>query len=93
MIASHGFTHHGVTLQYKDHIGYRDIIDSEDPFIRNKIGKLLLDAMVTIGKEVIANFNEHAAALDPPLPSWDDLVAKWFKDTTGRDFPATVEGL
>jgi hypothetical protein len=37
---------------------------------------------------VIANFNEHAIALDPPLPSWDALVAQWFKDTTARDFPA-----
>ncbi len=47
--------------------------------------------MVAIGKEVIANFNKQAAVLDPPLPSWDDLIAKWFKDTTGCNFPATVE--
>jgi hypothetical protein len=43
--------------------------------------------MVVIGKQVIANFNEVAAVLDPPLPPWDDLVAMWFKDTTGRNFP------
>jgi hypothetical protein len=79
-------THGGVTLKYKDHAGYCNII--EDPFIRDNIGKQLLKAIIAIGKQVIANFNEQAAALDPPLPSWDALVAKWFKDTTGRDFPS-----
>jgi hypothetical protein len=88
MTASHGLTHGGVTLEYKDRVGYRDIIDSKDSFIRDQIGKQLLKAMVAIGKEMIANFKEHAIALDPPIPSWDTLVAKWFKDTTGRDFPA-----
>jgi hypothetical protein len=88
MTASHGLTHGGVTLEYKDRVGYRDIIDSKDSFIRDQIGKQLLKAMVSIGKEMIANFKEHAIALDPPIPSWDTLVAKWFKDTTGRDFPA-----
>jgi hypothetical protein len=88
MTASHGLTQGGVTVKYKDHVGYRDIIDSKDSFIQNQIGKQLLKAMIMIGKEVIANFNEQAIALDPPLPSWDALVAQWFKDTTGRDFPA-----
>jgi hypothetical protein len=87
MTASHGFTHRGITLEYKDRKGFRDIFESEDAFIQDTIGKLFLNAMVAIGKQVIANFNEVAAVLDPPLPPWDDLVAKWFKDTTGRNFP------
>ncbi len=41
MTALHGSTHHGVMLQYKDHVGFFDIIDSEEPFIRDKIGKLM----------------------------------------------------
>jgi hypothetical protein len=88
MIASHGLTHGGVTLEYRDRVGYRDIIDSKDPFIRNQIGKQLLKAMIAIGKEGIVDCKKQAIALDPPLPSWDALVAQWFKDTTGRDFPA-----
>jgi hypothetical protein len=88
MTASHGLTHGGVTLEYKDRVGYRDIIDSKDPFIWNQIGKQLLKAMIAIGKEAIVNFNEEAIALDHPLPSWGALVAQWFKNTTGRDFPA-----
>jgi hypothetical protein len=87
MTASHGFTHRGVMLEYKDRKGFRDVFESEDPFIRDTIGKLFLNAMVAIGKQVIANFDEQAAALDPPLPAWDTLVAKWFKDMTGCNFP------
>lgn len=87
MTASHGLTHGSVMLEYKDRIGYRDIIDSEDPFIRNHIGKQLLKAMIMIGKEVIYDFKEQGVVPDPPFPSWEALVSKWFKDTTGRDFP------
>ncbi|KAG6864863.1 hypothetical protein C0991_006717 [Blastosporella zonata] len=68
---------------------YRDIINSEDAFIRDVIGKQLLKAMVAIGKQVITNFEEQAAALTPPPLGWDALVTKWFNDTTGRDFTAT----
>jgi hypothetical protein len=48
--------------------------------------------MTAIGKQVIAKFEAQLeeAALDPPLPSWRPLVAEWFKNTTGRDFPVTV---
>jgi len=87
MIASHGLAHNGITLEYKDHVGYRDVIDSTDSFIRNKIGKQLLQAMITIGKQVIKNFDSVEGLLDPPLPSWRPVVIKWYKDTTGRDFP------
>lgn len=86
MVASHGLTHGGVTLEYTDRIGYRDIINSADSFVRNKVGKPLLQAMVAIGKQFIANFEEHEAVLDPPLPNPHPLIAQWFKDTTGRDF-------
>jgi len=87
MVASHGLTYDGITLEYKDHVGYRDIIESSDSFIRSKVGEPLLQAMVAIGKQFIANFEEHEAALDLPLPNPRALVAQWFKDTTGRDFP------
>ncbi|KAF8344540.1 hypothetical protein F5887DRAFT_970436 [Amanita rubescens] len=86
MVASHGLTHDNETLQYQDRSGYRDIIDSADSFVRNKVGKPLLQAMIAIGKQFIANFEEHQAALDPPLPHPGVLVAQWFKDTTGRAF-------
>ena len=87
MFSSHGLTHNGVTLEYKDRVGYRDIIESDDPFIHDEIGKQLLHAMVTIGEEAIKNFETHEAALVPPLPNWHPIVVKWFKDTTGLDFP------
>jgi len=87
MVASHGLTYDGVTLEYEDRAGYRDIIESSDSFIRSKVGKPLLQAMVAIGKQFIVNFEEHEAALDPPLPNPRVLVAQWFKDTTGCDFP------
>jgi hypothetical protein len=86
MVASHALTYGGATLEYKDHVGYRDIIDSTDPFVCNKVGKPLLEAMVAIGRQFIANFEEHQAALDPPLPHPGPLVTQWFNDTTGRDF-------
>ncbi|KAF8323456.1 uncharacterized protein EI90DRAFT_3076686 [Cantharellus anzutake] len=88
MVASHGLTHGGITLKYTDRIGYRDIIDSTDSFIRNKVGKPLLRAMIAIGKQFIANFEEHQAALEPSLPHPGSLVVQWFNDTTGRDFAA-----
>lgn len=80
----HGLTHDSVTLKYVDHVGYHNIIDSTDLFIRDKIIKQLLQATIAIGKEVIAKFEELEATLDPVLPSWRPLVAQWFKDTTGR---------
>ncbi|KAH9952535.1 hypothetical protein BGW80DRAFT_1452225 [Lactifluus volemus] len=86
MVASHGLTHGEVTLEYTDRVGYRDIINSTDSFIRNKVGKPLLRAMIAIGKQFIANFEEHQAALNPPLPHPGPLVAQWFNDTTGRVF-------
>ncbi|KAI9429254.1 hypothetical protein F5148DRAFT_1155249, partial [Russula earlei] len=87
MVASHGLTHGDVTLEYTDRVGYRDIINSTDSFVRNKVGKPLLGAIIAIGKQVIANFEEHQAALTPPLPHPGPLVAQWFTDTTGRVFP------
>jgi len=87
MVASHGLTYGGVTLKYTDRAGYRDTIDSTDSFIHNKIGKPLLKAMTIIGKQFIANFDEHAAVLHPPLPNPRPLIVQWFKDTTGHDFP------
>ncbi len=87
MAASHGLTYGGVTLEYKDRVGYRDIIESTDPFVCNMVGKPLIKAMIAIGNQFITNFEEHEATLDPALPSWRPLVAQWFKDTTGLDFP------
>ena len=84
--ASHGLTHGSVLLEYKDRVGYPDIIDSEDSFIRSQVGKPLLNATIAVGRELIVNFNKPAVALFHPLSSWDVLVAKWFKDTTGPDF-------
>ena len=86
MVASYGLTHGGVMLEYKDRIGYPDIINSADSFVRDKVGKLLLEAMIAIGKQFIANFEQHQAALDPPLPHPGPLVVQWFNDTTGRVF-------
>ncbi len=83
MVASHGLTHGGVTLKYTDRVGYRDIIDSTDSFVHNMVGKPLLEAMIAIGKQFIANFEEYQAAL-PSHPG--PLVAQWFNDTTGRVF-------
>lgn len=90
MVASHGLTHGRVTLEYTDHVGYRDIINSADPFVRNEVGKPLLQAMIVIGRQFIAYFEEFQAALVPPLPHPGPLVAQWFKDTTGHDFPGMV---
>jgi len=87
MAASHGLTYGGVTLEYRDRVGYRDIIESTDPFVCNMVGKPLIKAMIAIGNQFITNFKEHEATLDPALPSWRPLVAQWFKDTTGLDFP------
>jgi len=87
MAASHGLTYGGVTLEYKDRVGYRDIIESTDPFVCNMVGKPLIKAMIAIGNQFITNFKEYEATLDPALPSWRPLVAQWFKDTTGLDFP------
>lgn len=76
MVASHGLTHGGVTFVYKDRAGYRDIIESTDPFIRSKDREPLIQAMITIGNQFIAN-----------LPNPRPLVAQWFKDATGLNFP------
>jgi len=43
--------------------------------------------MTIIGKQFIANFEEHEAVLHPPLPNPRPLIVQWFKDTTGHDFP------
>lgn len=86
MVASHALTYGGAKLEYKDRVGYRDIIDATDPFVRDKVGKPLLKAMVTIGRQFITYFEEYQAGLDPALPHPGPLVTQWFNDTTGRDF-------
>jgi hypothetical protein len=53
MVASHGLTHGDDMLQYTDRVGYRDIINSTDSFVRNKVGEPLLGAMTAIGKQFI----------------------------------------
>jgi hypothetical protein len=75
-VASTGLTRGGVTLDYTDRVGYRDIINSTDSFIRNMVGKLLFQAMVAVGEQFIANFEEHQAALTPPLPHPGPLVVQ-----------------
>jgi hypothetical protein len=55
MAASHGLTHGGVTLEYTDLVGYRDVIDSTNSFVRNEVGEPLLRAMTAIGRQFVAN--------------------------------------
>ncbi|KAG5652214.1 hypothetical protein H0H81_005794 [Sphagnurus paluster] len=106
MAASHGlgFTYSGGgggALEYRDRVGYRDIIDSADAWIREEVGRPLLRAMVKIGRECVARYNSEECqgqgqvGLDPllshphphPYPHPGPLVARWFRDTTGREFP------
>lgn len=86
MFSSHGLTHDGQTLRYNDRSGYRDIINSTDPIVR-RVGNELTAAAIAIGRQVIASFDEHAAALDPPLLDWRGTVKDWYKTVIGGDFP------
>jgi hypothetical protein len=80
-----GITNGRIKLAYNDRVGYRDIINSANPLIR-RIGELFVTCLRELGKTVIRNFNEQRAFLVPPLPDWDDVVAEWFKNSTGEEF-------
>lgn len=69
MVVSRGLTHGGVTLEYMDRIGYRDIINSAGSLVRNKVGKPLLQAMVAIGKQFIASTKPRSTPVAQPSPS------------------------
>lgn len=86
MFASHGLEHGGVVLAYTDRAGYRDIINSADPFVRG-VGDALVEAAVNIGREAVRRFDQHAPVLDPPLPDWRETVEEWFEQVIGRPFP------
>lgn len=86
MFPTHGFKHDGLTLEYKDHAGYCDIIDSDDPFIR-LVGECLVVAALTIARKSIVSFAELAPALDPPLPDFAVDDKDLFEMVTGTPFP------
>lgn len=86
MFPTHGFEHDGHILEYKDRTGYRDIINSTDPFI-HRVGEELVAAAVVIGRQAITSFDEHAAALSPPLEDWRGTVKEWYDIVIGGNFP------
>lgn len=90
MFPLHGFEHGGQVLGYNDRAGYRDIIDSTDPFIR-AIGEQLVAAAYTIAKDGIQEFYEFAPALDPPVASYIPDVMEWFEIATGKVFADYVQ--
>ena len=86
MFTSHGLSHKGSTLEYKDRKGFRDITQSNDPFVR-QVGVLLIHAAAKIVHQAIANFEALAPALDPPMASWNRTGEAWFSTAFGRELP------
>lgn len=83
MFPLYRFEHGSETLEYRNRKGYRDIIDSSDPFIF-AIGQQLVDAALTIAKDTIKNFSEIEPTLDPPVASYIHDVTKWYETATGK---------
>lgn len=87
---THGFEHDGHILEYKDRKGYRDIIDSDDPFI-HLVGERLVAAASTIAHQAIASFDALAGALEPALSNFDQDAKEWFETVTGKPFSRESE--
>lgn len=85
MFSCHGVECNGEKLLYKDRVGFRDIILSDDPFIK-RVGQELIKSALAIGRNAIAGDDEYKDILAPPKEDWREVVKDWFAAVIGGEF-------